>query len=222
MPQLYANWDFFDVESQVLPFMVGSYQGTRKVFNIGAGFQYHPDAMRHVRPRATVAAANGTTRAVLPTEAPNPAPVGSNTLPAGSPADATFNGDWVSEPMRHLAVDAFLDLPLHHDGDAVTAHTVYYDLNYGKNYVRNIGIMPVGVGNPGTRVPAGLANAGQFQFAQPGFNGGGTATRSTAPGPCGTRRPATSCRGGGPSTSPACSPRGRSRWSTSTASPRGT
>jgi hypothetical protein len=49
MPQLYANWDFFDVESAVLPFMVGSYTGRGKVFNIGAGFQYHPHAMRYVR-----------------------------------------------------------------------------------------------------------------------------------------------------------------------------
>jgi hypothetical protein len=77
--------------------------------------------------------------------------------------------------MRHIAVDAFLDLPLHHDGDAITAHSVYYNLGYGQNYVRNIGIMPVGVGNPATRIPAGQANAGQFQFEQPGFNGGGTA-----------------------------------------------
>ena len=175
MPQLYANWDFFDVESQVLPFMVGSYLGTRKVFNIGAGFQYHPAAMRYVRPRATVTPAGGTARPVSPTEAPNPAPVGAARLPAGDPRNATFNGDWVSEPMRHIAVDAFLDLPLHHDGDAITAHSVYYNLGYGQNYVRNIGIMPVGVGNPATRIPAGQANAGQFQFEQPGFNGGGTA-----------------------------------------------
>jgi hypothetical protein len=77
--------------------------------------------------------------------------------------------------MQHGAVDAFLDLPLHHDGDALTAHTVYYDLNYGPNYVRNIGIMPVGVNNPATRIPTGLQGAGQFQFEQPGFNGGGTA-----------------------------------------------
>jgi len=175
MPQLYANWDFFEVESAVLPFMVGSYYGTRKVFNIGAGFQYHPHAMRYVRPRATVTTAAGTTRPVLPTEAPNPAPVGPNALPAGSPVDATFNGDWVTQPMKHWAVDAFLDLPLHHDGDALTAHSVYYNLGYGRNYVRNIGIAPVGVNNPATRIPAGLPNAGQFQFEQPGFNGGGTA-----------------------------------------------
>lgn len=174
MPQLYVNWDFFDVESSVLPFTVGSYYGTRKVFNIGAGFQYHSDAMRYVRPRQTVQV-GGNPVAVLPTDAPNPAPVGPNALPAGSPAAPTFNGDWVTAPMKHWAVDAFLDLPLHHDGDAITAHSVFYNLDYGPNYVRNIGIAPIGVSNPATRLPTGVPNAGQFQFEQPGFNGGGTA-----------------------------------------------
>ena len=168
MPQLYVNWDFLDVESQVLPFMVGSYLGTRRVFNVGAGFQYHPSAMRYARARDSVTVA-GVRRAVLPTDVPNPIPVGAARLAPGA-STAAFNSDWVEQPMRHLAVDAFLDLPLGHDGDAVTAHGVWYNLDYGRNYVRNIGIMPVGVANPGTRLPNG-----QFQFEQPGFNGGGTA-----------------------------------------------
>ncbi len=42
--QGYANWMFWDKESNVLPFMVGTYLGTKKVFNIGAGFYSHPDA----------------------------------------------------------------------------------------------------------------------------------------------------------------------------------
>ncbi len=168
MPQLYANYDFFEQESQVLPFTVGSYLGTKKVFNVGAGFQYHPDAMRSVRPRAFSGTGAGR-RAVLPTDVPNPAPI----IPNLSVNDSTYNGDWVTHPMRHWAVDAFLDLPLGHHGDAITAHTVYYNLDYGPNYVRNIGIMPIGVANPTTRIPAGQANAGQFQFEQPGFAGGG-------------------------------------------------
>ena len=172
MPQLYVNWDFFDVESQTLPFAVGSYLGTRRVFNVGAGFQYHPAAMRFVRPRETVTV-GGVTRPVSPTEAPNPQPVGAGTLAPGTPA-ASFNGDWVETPMRHWAVDAFLDLPLRHDGDAITAHTAYYNMDYGKNYVRNIGIMPVGVANPGATVTEGDGRTA-FQHAQPSFGGGGTA-----------------------------------------------
>jgi hypothetical protein len=42
--QGYANWMFWDKESNVLPFFVGSYLGTKKVFNIGAGFYHHAEA----------------------------------------------------------------------------------------------------------------------------------------------------------------------------------
>jgi hypothetical protein len=35
----YFSWDFFESESNLLPFKVGTYLGTKKVFNIGAGFQ---------------------------------------------------------------------------------------------------------------------------------------------------------------------------------------
>jgi len=173
MPQGYASWDFWDVESQTLPFTVGSYLGTRRVLNVGAGFQYHPAAMRYVRARDSVTV-GGVRRAVAATDAPNPAPVGAAQLVPGAAGNAAFNGDWVSAPMRHWAVDAFLDLPLRHDGDALTAHTAYYDLDYGPNYVRNIGIMPVGVSNPATAVPGSAAGTTRFQFQQPGFAGGGT------------------------------------------------
>lgn len=38
----YLNYQFLDKESNKLPFMVGSYLGKKKVFNIGAGFNLHP------------------------------------------------------------------------------------------------------------------------------------------------------------------------------------
>lgn len=162
MPQLYVNYDFFEPESQVLPFTVGSYLGTKRVFNIGAGFQYHPQAMRYVARRDSVTV-GGVRRAVLPTDVTNPAPSGASR--ASTP---TNNGDWVTTPMKHFALDAFLDLPLGHDKDALTVHSAYYWLDYGPNYVRNIGIMPIGTANPATRD----AN-GQFVFRQPEFNGAG-------------------------------------------------
>lgn len=37
----YFDFQFFDQESNVLPFRVGSYLGTKKVFNLGAGFFHH-------------------------------------------------------------------------------------------------------------------------------------------------------------------------------------
>lgn len=41
----YFSWQFWDQESNLLPYAVGTYVGTKKVFNIGAGFQYNSDAM---------------------------------------------------------------------------------------------------------------------------------------------------------------------------------
>jgi len=38
----YFNYNLFDQESNFLPFFVGTYLGTKKIFNIGAGFFYHP------------------------------------------------------------------------------------------------------------------------------------------------------------------------------------
>jgi hypothetical protein len=42
----YFSFEIFESESNVLPFFVGSYLGTKKVFNIGAGFHYHANATR--------------------------------------------------------------------------------------------------------------------------------------------------------------------------------
>lgn len=42
----YVEYQFFDTESNLLPYKVGSYLGTKKVFNIGAGFYNAPDATR--------------------------------------------------------------------------------------------------------------------------------------------------------------------------------
>ena len=43
--QGYAMWQFFDKESNQLPYMTGSYLGKKKVLNIGAGFAFQKDAM---------------------------------------------------------------------------------------------------------------------------------------------------------------------------------
>lgn len=41
----YFDWEFWDQESNTLPYKVGSYLGTKSVLNLGAGFYYHPEAM---------------------------------------------------------------------------------------------------------------------------------------------------------------------------------
>jgi len=42
----YLMWQFLEQESNVLPFTVGTYLGTKKVFNIGAGFYNQADGTR--------------------------------------------------------------------------------------------------------------------------------------------------------------------------------
>jgi hypothetical protein len=43
--QGYVMWQFFDKESNQLPYMAGSYLGKKRVLNIGAGFAFEKDAM---------------------------------------------------------------------------------------------------------------------------------------------------------------------------------
>jgi hypothetical protein len=42
----YVEYQFLDEESNTLPFKVGSYLGTKKVFNVGAGFYHQADGTR--------------------------------------------------------------------------------------------------------------------------------------------------------------------------------
>ena len=44
----YLQWQFLDQESNTTPYMTGTYLGAKRVFNVGAGIVYQPDAMwRH-------------------------------------------------------------------------------------------------------------------------------------------------------------------------------
>lgn len=42
--QGYFNYQFKDRENNKLPFMVGSYLGSKHIFNLGVGFYYHPES----------------------------------------------------------------------------------------------------------------------------------------------------------------------------------
>ena len=41
----YFQWQFLDKEANTIPYMTGTYHGTKRVFNAGAGFVYQPKAM---------------------------------------------------------------------------------------------------------------------------------------------------------------------------------
>ena len=45
----YAQWMFLEAESNALPYAVGTYLGTKRVLNLGAGFHWEPNAMAQDR-----------------------------------------------------------------------------------------------------------------------------------------------------------------------------
>lgn len=138
----YADYQFLEQESNLLPYRVGSYVGSKRVFNVGAGF-YH-------EARGTQSSQKGT-------------------------------GTIVKHDINLFAGDVFLDLPV---GDkkhnmAITAYAVYYNFDFGPNYLRTTGIMNVGTADPAVpaadKVLEGPGNArvllgtGNIFYAQAGF-----------------------------------------------------
>jgi hypothetical protein len=117
----YFEYQFFDQEANTLPFKVGTYLGTKKVFNIGAGYYNQPEGTQ-----------------------------------------SSVNGVISKHPIRLLSVDAFADIPV---GDkkknaAITAYSVFYNYDFGPNYIRNIGIMNVGTADAKFTGEKALAGAG--------------------------------------------------------------
>lgn len=118
----YVEYQFFDIESNLLPYKVGTYMGTKKVFNIGAGFYNAPDATRTM-----------------------------------------VDSEVKKHSINLFAVDAFLDMPVGTKKGAITAYSVFYNYDFGPNYLRNLGIMNVGVADPAFTGQAALAGAGSGQ-----------------------------------------------------------
>lgn len=132
--QGYIAYQFLETENNKLPFFVGSYLGTKKIFNIGGGWHHHADA----------------------------------TSSRGS--DGTVN----YHDITLFGLDAFLDIPINPaSGTALTSYAVFYNYNFGPNYIRNIGIMNVGFGagtsqnGPGNAQPT--VGTGNIFYSQTGF-----------------------------------------------------
>ena len=53
--QGYFMWQFLQRENNTMPYTAGSYLGEKNVFNLGAGFIYQPEAMRHLDTRGQMA-----------------------------------------------------------------------------------------------------------------------------------------------------------------------
>lgn len=133
--QGYVAYQFLDKESNKLPFYVGSHLGSKKVFNIGAGWYHHGGVM-------------GTLDS-------------TQVHTGGTVTDTVFT--FKSYSQTHFGVDAYLDMPIG-SGDkkgCLHAYALYQNMNFGPNYVRNIGILnthPTATGST-----AGLAGGGNAQ-----------------------------------------------------------
>lgn len=144
--QGYFSYSFFDKEPNLLPFTTGTWLGTKKVLNVGAGFHYN---------------AEGTysRNAAYPT-----AP------PAGfDPFSTTTTHD-----IKLFGIDAFYDAPIDTTTNtALTLYGVYYNYDFGPNYVRNAGVLNPGTTSLGSGSLAGnalpLIGTGQSYYAQAGL-----------------------------------------------------
>jgi hypothetical protein len=136
----YVEYQFLDKEANLLPFKVGTYLGTKKVFNIGAGFYTAPNGTRSRNSDLTVS----------------------------------------KHDINLFSGDVFLDMPIgaKEKKMALTAYSVYYNYNFGPNYLRNIGIMNEGIADAtftGAKALAGPGNAqpmigtGSIWYTQAGF-----------------------------------------------------
>ena len=135
----YFEYQFLETESNLLPYKVGTYMGTKKVFNIGAGFYNAQDGTRTI-------------------------------------VDGAIN----KHDIKLFSADVFADLPIGKKENkmAITAYSVFYNYDFGPNYLRNIGIMNVGIADPnfvGDKALAGPGNAqaaigtGNIWYTQAGF-----------------------------------------------------
>ncbi len=138
----YVDYQFLDQESQLLPYRVGTYLGTKKVFNIGAGFYHNTDGTK----------------------------------------SSDLNSITRSHDINLFGADVFADIPLgpKEKNMALTAYGVYYNFNFGPNYLRTTGILNPGAfpssGYTGSdKVLEGAGNSrvllgtGSIYYAQAGF-----------------------------------------------------
>ncbi|OUJ72834.1 hypothetical protein [Hymenobacter crusticola] len=155
--QGYFSYNFFEPEANVLPYQVGTYLGTKKVLSVGAGFMYNKDGT-YSRP---------TSSAV--------------TVPLATGADPFVAVATQKHDIKLFGVDAFYDVPLNKDaGTALTLYGVYYNFDFGPNYVRYIGAENPGYGSaiPASVNPSGnllrgnaipTAGTGSSEYVQVGF-----------------------------------------------------
>lgn len=142
----YFNWQFFDKENTLFPYMTMNNLGKSKLFSIGAGFYYHPEAML-VETTKDLSTVDPYLAALL-------------MLSGGERAVWEAAGYFPSDisDVFVAAVDVFLDMPTKNNG-AVTSYLGYYYNFFGPNYLRSMSKMNVSKMSSSIALPQGIGNS---------------------------------------------------------------
>ncbi|RZL15441.1 MAG: hypothetical protein EOO62_04015 [Hymenobacter sp.] len=149
--QGYFSYNFLEPEANLLPYAQGTYLGTKRVLSIGTGFMYNQNGM-YSRPTSSS--------------------VSLASLQAGT--DLYTAVPTQKHDIKLFGADVFYDAPLDTaKRTALTFYGVYYNYNFGPNYVRFVGAENPGYGAVATRgnaVPqsgTGSSVYGQLGFLMP-------------------------------------------------------
>ena len=162
----YFEWQFFDKENTLFPYMTMNNLGRAKMLNVGAGFYYHPEAM--------LVEAEKDLSTVDPW-------IASLLIASGNSDKLPNYADYFPSRISDIflaAVDVFLDMPTKNNG-AITSYLGYYYNFFGPGYLRSMGKMNVSKMNPALALPQGIGNSewevgtghivrGEFGYLLPG------------------------------------------------------
>ncbi|HKL33598.1 MAG TPA: hypothetical protein VJ919_13750, partial [Tangfeifania sp.] len=127
----YFSWQFFDKENSMFPYLTMNNLGRKKIFNVGAGFYYHPEAML-VEAEKDLSTVDEMLAGWL-------IATGNEDL-----LELYATGYYPSDisDVFMASADVFADLPLQ-NGGAFTAYLNYSYYFFGPNYLRNMSTMNV-------------------------------------------------------------------------------
>lgn len=134
--QGYFTYSFLETEANLLPYYTGTYLGTKRVLNLGAGFLYNANGM-YSRPTSSSVA------------------VGS--IPTGTDLYNYGALNVQKHDIKLFGADVFYDTPLDTTSankTALTFYGVYYNFNFGPNYTRAVGPENPGYVNIGSSAVA--------------------------------------------------------------------
>ena len=146
--QGYFSYSFMDTEPNLLPYYQGTWLGSKRVLNVGGGFLYNH---------------NGTF------SRPTGSTVNLTALAPGTDLFAAVPTE--KHDIKLFGADVFYDAPLDTaKRTAVTFYGVYYNYDFGPNYVRFVGAENPGYGTNqyrGNAVPQ--SGTGSSVYGQLGF-----------------------------------------------------